>query len=310
MDLWDLIDLRTPWCAYVVATLRIPQLVESGVGDVGELAREAGCDERALHNVLAHLVSQGVFTEPSPGVFAHNETSAQLTAPFLDLGGMGGRMAHAWSTLETYVSTGRPGYAERFGLPFWDDLAAHPALAAEFDDLIGPGGHGTPDARFELRDGWNEVHTVADVGGGTGAFLRELIALRGVRGILVDLPGTVARAEGDFETVGQSFFDPLPAADLIVLKSVLNDWPDEETDAILARAAEAAPRRRGPRRGRARRGAAPARHRDGPAGRPHRLTERVPRPCGQGRPRGHCRRAPAGRRYYVEAARSAASATS
>jgi hypothetical protein len=39
----------------------------------------------------------------------------------------------------------------------------------------------------------------------------------------------------------QSFFDPLPAgADLYLLKSVLNDWPDRETVAILQRCAEAA----------------------------------------------------------------------
>src|SRR4051794_19601699 len=151
-------------------------------------------------------------------------------------------MAHAWSTLETYVRTGRPGYAERFGRPWWDDLAAHPELAAEFDELMGMVGHGAADPWFALRDGWDGVSWVVDVGGGTGAMLRELLAARpGLRGTLVDLPGTVARAEGDFETVGQSFFDRLPAgADLYLLRSVLNDWPDDDTDAILARVGEAA----------------------------------------------------------------------
>ena len=48
---------------------------------------------------------------------------------------------------------------------------------------------------------------------------------------------------------GQSFFDPLPAgADLYLLKSVLNDWADEPTVAILRRCAEAAqPRAAQPR---------------------------------------------------------------
>jgi hypothetical protein len=175
-------------------------------------------------------------------VFALNGAAELLTDPFLDLGGIGGRMAHAWSTLETYVPTGRPGYAERFGRPWWDDLAAHPELAAEFDELIGMAGHGAPDPRFELAGGWDGVSSVVDVGGGTGAMLRELLAARpGLRGTLVDLPGTVAGAASEFETVGQSFFEPLPAgADLYLLRSVLNDWPDEETDAILARVAEAA----------------------------------------------------------------------
>src|SRR5262249_14925737 len=71
-----------------------------------------------------------------------------------------------------------------------------------------------------------------------------------VRGILVDLPRTVARSEEIFQaagvvervtTVGQSFFEALPAgADLYVLKGVLNDWPNPEAMAILKRCAEAA----------------------------------------------------------------------
>src|SRR6266487_191403 len=44
-----------------------------------------------------------------------------------------------------------------------------------------------------------------------------------------------------FRTVGQSFFDPLPAgADLYLLKSILTDWPDREAQLILSRCAEAA----------------------------------------------------------------------
>jgi hypothetical protein len=46
---------------------------------------------------------------------------------------------------------------------------------------------------------------------------------------------------GRMTVAGQSFFDPLPAgADVYLLKSVLNDWPDEPTVAILSRCAEAA----------------------------------------------------------------------
>jgi hypothetical protein len=42
-------------------------------------------------------------------------------------------------------------------------------------------------------------------------------------------------------TIGQSFFDPLPAgADLYLLRGVINDWPDREATAILSRCAEAA----------------------------------------------------------------------
>lgn len=252
-SLEDLTDLATPWCVHVVATLRIADRIAAGVTEIGPLAGAAACDERALHAVLAHLVARGIFTEPQPGRFALNAAADRIrdATPFLDLDGIGGRLAGAWSTLPDWVRTGEPTYAQQHGVPFWEDLAAHPRLAASFDDMIGPGGHGTPDARLELADGWDGVEHVVDVGGGTGAMLTELLRLHPrVRGTLVDLPGTVARAaEVDrppdvaarLGFAGQDFFDPLPAgADLYMVRHVLNDWPDRQTVAILRRCAEAA----------------------------------------------------------------------
>src|SRR6202042_897861 len=152
-----------------------------------------------------------------------------------------GRLLH-------HVRPGQPAYQKMFGRPFWEDLAAHPDIGADFDALMGPAGHGTPDYDIELAGGWDAIRTVVDVGGGTGAMLASLLRRHPhVNGILVDLPGTIARAGEhmtDPERVtlqGQSFFDPLPAgADLYLLKSVLNDWPDQETVAILSNCATAA----------------------------------------------------------------------
>jgi hypothetical protein len=236
----------------VAATLRVAEHVAAGHGEIGELAAVAGCDRDALHAVLGHLVSKGVFVEESPGLFSGNRAAEQLVgAPFLDLEGFGGRMAHTWGTLLDYVRTGRPAYEKVFGLPFWQDLAAHPEIAAEFDQLMGPAGHGIPDFDIELTGGWDQIRTVVDVGGGTGSMLTSLLRRHPpARGILVDLPGTVARAAAFIEDsgvadritlAGQSFFDPLPAAaGLYVLRKVLNDWPDDPTVAILRRCAEAA----------------------------------------------------------------------
>jgi len=252
VDLERMLDLATPWCLRVAATLRLPEHIAAGHAGVTDLAAAAGCDADALHAVLGHLVSQGVFTEESPGRFACNRAAEQLASLlFLDLDGIGGRMAHTWGTLLDYVRTGQPAYQQVFGRPFWEDLAAHPQIAAEFDALMGPAGHGVPDFDIELSSGWDAVRTVVDVGGGTGAMLASLLRRHPhARGILVDLPGTVARAGeiiesfgvGDRMTAaGQSFFGPLPAgADLYLLKNVLNDWPDVQTVAILSRCAQAA----------------------------------------------------------------------
>src|ERR1700691_1478008 len=253
VDLDQMVDLTTPWCLRAAATLHIPEHTAAGNTDIGELATVTGCDQDALHAVLGHLVSRGVFTEKSPGQFACNRAADQLAEPgrFIDLDGIGGPMAHTWGTLLDYVRTGQPAYQQVFGRPFWEDLAAHPKIAADFDALMGPAGHGTPDFDIELAGGWDAIRAVVDVGGGTGAMLASLLRRHPhVQGILVDFPGTIARASelltsagvADRVTLqGQSFFDPLPSgADLYLLKSVLNDWPDEETVAILRRCAQAA----------------------------------------------------------------------
>ena len=255
VNLWELADLCTPWCVHVVATLHIAEHIAAGKDQINDLASAAGCDAYALHRVLTHLVGKGLFQEPVPGRFTLNEAAEQLLHPSMrlgfDLDDFGGRMAHAWGTLLGYVRTGAPAYHERFGLPFWDDLNANPAIGATFDAIMGPAGHGIPDADFDITDGWESVWSVVDVGGGTGAMLAELLRKwPHLQGTLVDFPRTVALAGEILQTtgvadrvtvVGQSFFDPLPAgADLYLLRKVLSDFPDREAKLLLTRCRDAA----------------------------------------------------------------------
>jgi 2,7-dihydroxy-5-methyl-1-naphthoate 7-O-methyltransferase len=258
VDLWALSDLATPWCMHVVATLRIADYLAAGTTAIDDLARASGADADSLARALRHLVGKGVFTEPTPGQFALNAAADMLRDGHpsrlrfgLDLNGIGNRMAYAWGTLLMAVQTGKPAYADLFGRPFWDDLDAHPEIAASFDALMGPAGHGTPDPDVLLADDWDSVRSVVDVGGGTGTLLAEILRTRpGLHGTLVDRPETVARSGETFQaagvadrvtTVGQSFFDELPpGADLYLLKNVLGDWPDDEAVRLLRRCADAA----------------------------------------------------------------------
>jgi SAM-dependent methyltransferase len=257
-ELWSMADLCTPWCIHVVATLRVAEQIKAGKGDISEIARAVGCDAWVLHRVLQHLVTKGVFEEPQEGRFRLNEMARGLLDPSLriglDLESFGGRMAHVWSTMLQYTRTGKPAYREVFGRPFWEDLAAHPSIAADFDALIGVVGHGRPDPHFDIVGGWDDVRSVVDVGGGTGGMIAEILRVRPhLRGILVDQSATVVRARETFReagvtdrvsTVGQSFFDPLPpGADLYLLRGIINDWDDPEAVAILRRCAEAAGKR-------------------------------------------------------------------
>ena len=254
VDIFALSDFATPWSIHVLATLRVADHIEAGVDSIDALARACDCDMDMLQRVLDHVVARGVFLQPEPGRFALNEPAQMLKdGPLrlaLDLDGIGGRFALAWSGLLSQVRSGKPAYADIFGLPFWEDLNAHPQLGAAFDALMGVAGHGAPDPEVLVDGDWDAVRTVVDVGGGTGALLAAILqAHPHLHGILVDFPRTVADSNETFEAAGvadrvtlagQSFFDPLPEdADLYVINRVLHDWPDAEALALLRNCAVA-----------------------------------------------------------------------
>jgi hypothetical protein len=265
--LGPLMDLVTPMALRVAATLRLADFMpDDGTGEgssggsgegatLGDLAERAGADPEALARMLRHLVQHGVFTEPRPGQFAANQAAAMLRtgqpgAVWLNLDGFGGQMDLAFTGLAHTVRTGEPAWEQVFGQPFWAYLDTHPAISASFDATMAVDAGSAP-----VADGydWTTVRHVADIGGGTGTLIAEVLRRNPqLRGTLADLPETAARArhylaglglDGRCEVVGQSFFDPLPPGpDVYLLNRVIHDWDDDAATAILSRCAEAAGR--------------------------------------------------------------------
>jgi 2,7-dihydroxy-5-methyl-1-naphthoate 7-O-methyltransferase len=257
--LGPLMDLVTPMALRVAATLRLADFMpDDGTGEgavLADLAERVGADPEALARMLRHLVQHGVFTEPCPGQFAANQTAVLLRtgqpgAVWLDLDGFGGRMDLAFTGLAHTVRTGAPAWEQVFGQPFWAYLDANPAIGASFDATMAVDAGNAP-----VADGydWTTVRHVADIGGGTGTLIAEVLRRNPwLRGTLVDLPETAARArhylaglrlDGRCEVVGQSFFESLPVgADAYLLNRVIHDWDDAAASAVLRRCREAAHR--------------------------------------------------------------------
>lgn len=253
LDLEQLSDLATPWCLRVVVTLGLAQRLAEAPATAAELAGIVGADIDLLELVLRHLGSVGVVSTDEAGRHRLSAAARDLTAPefatVLNVDGIGGRFSGAWATLPEVVRTGRPAYAQMYGLPFWEDIAAHPELGAEFDAMMGEGHHVADPDVLPAGD-LGDVTTVVDVGGGTGTLLKAV--LKGyphLQGILVDLPPTIDRAVKGIAEAGlsdrislvrQSFFDALPkGGDVYLVSGILNDWPDEEAVTILTRCREA-----------------------------------------------------------------------
>ncbi len=149
---------------------------------------------------------------------------------------------HAGSALTAALREGRTGFEERFGAPVFDHFAAHPELGARFGEFMTFMSDRTMD--FALGAHRFAPFAVAvDVGGSSGALLQALLEhYPGSRGVLFDRPEVAARARAAIagkplaariECVGGSFFEAVPAGDLILLKQILHDWDDEECRTIL-----------------------------------------------------------------------------
>ena len=236
----------------VAATLSLVERAGSAGATAEQLAAETGTATPALRRLLDHLVTIGVFDrDVESGHYRPTDLGAQLSEdspegikPLLDINCAGGRAELAFVELLGTITTGTPGYAQRYGRDFWADLDAKPELRRSFDAQM--------NWRFRVqatqiaeRFDWSRFSEILDVGGGDGIVLAAILhAHPDLRGRVLDLSPTAAAATHRFATSGLddragavsgSFFDPLPVgADAYLLSDILHDWDDDHARMILA----------------------------------------------------------------------------
>jgi hypothetical protein len=175
------------------------------------------------------------------GSFALTEASRNLTS-----GGGLHKMILGWSVFPpTYaafaylgeaVRSGRPPFELAHGTDFHHFLATDRLASEEYDSAMD-----STVAEFAAtvsQYDFARFHTVADIGGGGGAFLVTLLRCRqDARGICFDLPEVIENARrkgipGDVAArlelrAGDFFKDPLPTADAYTLFTVLRLFEDD-----------------------------------------------------------------------------------
>ncbi|MFJ5725511.1 methyltransferase [Streptomyces sp. NPDC093149] len=249
--------LFTPWALRTGVTLGLFDLVGTGLGAPALLAERTGADKEAVRRLLRHLANLKLL-DRGPDGYRLTALGAVLTSGHPSGLARGLDQSDAWAEasdlavpgLISAVTTGRPSWSQAAGAPFWQSLATDPQLAASFDTAMS--GHADAVGPWLATVwNWSTASHVADVGGGTGSTLRDILVRHPhLQGTLIDLPGTVSRAEaklgGDAALAGRvtlspgSFFDPLPDGhDILVLAHVLHDWGDDDCVRLLRRCAEA-----------------------------------------------------------------------
>ncbi|WP_158566691.1 methyltransferase [Actinomadura craniellae] len=241
---------RLSQVVYAATKLGVADALGAGPRPVGAVARECGADPGVLARVLRVLAAAGLVSRE-----ADSETYALTGTGALLRSDVPGSLASwvvtvseeqyvAWSQILHTVRTGRPAFDVVYGESFWDNLAANPAAAREYAAGMSASVRETCEFLLSRRD-FREVSTIADVGGGAGAVVTELLrAHPHLTAILQDLPDAAAAARTGLAAAGMadrcsivtgSFLESVPpGADVYLLCRVLADWNDADAQAILA----------------------------------------------------------------------------
>lgn len=254
--MWSMARLATPMAVRVAASLRIADHIAAGRHTAAEIAQAAHADPDALERLMRYLAVRGVLSRTEAGRYTltplgdtlRDDHPERLRAK-IDVEGSLGRAELSFVQLLHTIRTGEPGFPLQFGVSFWDDWAANPDRAAEFNTLTSNMESMSPE--IVAGYGWGSLGWVVDVGGGNGALIVAMLsAYPELRGTVLEMPDNCeparkALAEAGLTDRGDlvvgSFFDPLPAgAGAYVMSFVLHNWGDDAAVKILLRCAEAA----------------------------------------------------------------------
>ena len=231
-----------------VAELGVADLIERGAArPVSELALATGCQERALYRCLRFLAGNGIFEEQGDRAFALTPLAEALREDaehsFRAGARLFGKLLPAVNELEHSLVTGASGFGKAYGKEIFDYLGENPEMAPLFDaGMTAIHGSETP-AMLESFD-FSGIGTLADVGGGNGSLLTEVLGrYPGMKGVLFDLGHVAHRAEANIAAAGLgdrcevrvgNFFETFPTGvDVYLMRHIIHDWTDEQCVQIL-----------------------------------------------------------------------------
>lgn len=231
---------------HAAATLGIADLLADGPRSVTDLAKCLDLHADALYRLLRSLAGVGIFCETTARCFSNTPLSGCLQE-----GRMRGAalMFHSkwhdavWDNLLYAIRTGRPAFEKVHGASVFDWLGNHPEEAKIFQQANAFKAAHTHRLVLEAYD-FAGIETLAELGGGTGALMVEILrAHPHMIGSVVELPHVIpllkeniakSNVKTRMKAVPCDFLqhDP-PKSGAYLLSHVLHDWPDEDCIRIL-----------------------------------------------------------------------------
>ena len=233
----------------VASKLYIADQLKDGAKTAAELAELTNTHEPSLYRLMRGLASAGIFQKDAEDRFSNTTFGEFLRSDHPESLRSAAHMIcdrEHWAShgnmLES-VRTGKIAFDHTFGMPVFPYFAENPEAAEVFDNAMTSYSTTVANAVAATYD-FSEANTIADIGGGHGLLLSKVLqTVPDAKGILFDQPQVIEGAnevlqkEGTaerVETVNGDFFKEIPVeADVYLMKFIIHDWNDEQSETIL-----------------------------------------------------------------------------
>jgi hypothetical protein len=144
----------------------------------------------------------------------------------------------SWNNLSYSLETGKSAFEHSTGEPFFSFLNHHPQYGEPFDKWMSAVSGMISKAIAEAYE-FSPYKTVCDIGGGQGFLLKGILNMNPhLKGILFDRENVVNKhVLGDMadrvEIRSGDFFESVPSADVLMMKTIIHDWDDNKSIMIL-----------------------------------------------------------------------------
>lgn len=218
--------------------------LEQGPCHLGQLAEKRRWHLGALMRAVDALASLGLLEGP-PERTSLTPLGRQLLQKPLKawLNLIREEYLPAWTKLSSSLQTGQAAFPEVFGQSPWQHRREQAHLQAAFESVTASQQRHLVPRILRHANLPTQDFCLGDLGGGQGHLLKGLLEKTPrARGWLLDLkPGARPLEEdpdGGYEVIVGSFFEPLPQADIYLLKHVLHNWPDPDCLRLLQNCAK------------------------------------------------------------------------
>jgi len=219
------------------------EAIGSGMNSTDELAKKCNLNNNVLARTLRYAsiiglvnITENKYSLTEVGLCFLKNTPGSLygSASFISAP----PWRDSWMNFEHCLKSGEPAFDHVFGQPFFQFLDSNQEYGKPFNHYMTMM---TTVVAPVVAEAYTFIafDTICDVGGGQGILLKAILEKSPKsKGILFDMESAVKEnllenTSDRVEIVSGNFFDSIPAADCMVLKTIIHDWNDENAIRIL-----------------------------------------------------------------------------